>query len=37
MHHGRAALPAAAKNTSLEQVDSLLRLIVNVDKQYLVP
>ena len=37
MHHGRAALPAAAKNTSLEQVDSLLRLIVNVDKQHLVP
>lgn len=37
MHHGRAALPAAAKNTSLEQVDSLLRFIVNVDKQHLVP
>ena len=37
MHHGRGALPAAAKNTSLEQVDSLLRLIVNVDKQHLVP
>ena len=37
MHHGRAALPAAAKNASLEQVESLLRLIVNVDKQHLVP
>ena len=37
MHHGRAAFPAAAKNAALEQVESLLRLIVNVDKQHLVP
>ena len=37
MHHGRAAFPAAAKNTALEEVKGLLRFIVNMDKQHLVP